>query len=175
MSEGQRLPHWAVGEWLNCDGPLTLDGLRGRVVVVHAFQMLCPACVRHALPQAERLHRQFAGDDLIVVGLHTVFEHHDAMRPAALRAFMHEYRITHPVGIDRHAPGLAIPVTMQRWQLRGTPSLIVLDRAGRVQSHHFGVYDDLPLGVLLGRLLEASAERTSGKGCDDVAGCPVPG
>jgi hypothetical protein len=45
--------------WLNAPQPVTLDDLLGRVVVLHAFQMLCPGCVSHGLPQALRIHRLF--------------------------------------------------------------------------------------------------------------------
>jgi hypothetical protein len=105
------------------------------------------------VPQAERVHRALAGKDLIVIGLHTVFEHHQAMGTEALRAFLHEYRITHPIGIDQPVPDQRIPTTMQRWELQGTPSLILLDRAGRVRLNRFGRVEDLELGLMLGRLL----------------------
>ena len=45
-------PDLQVAEWINNDGPVTLLGLRGKVVVLEAFQMLCPGCVAHGLPQA---------------------------------------------------------------------------------------------------------------------------
>ena len=35
-------PSWSTTEWLNTPEPLTLEQLRGRVVLLHAFQMLCP-------------------------------------------------------------------------------------------------------------------------------------
>lgn len=153
MQANKPPPEWQVTDWLNADRPLELAEYKGRVVVVHAFQMLCPGCVQHAIPQAERVHRTLAGEDLAVIGLHTVFEHHEAMDAEALRAFLHEYRITHPVGIDTPVPGQRIPATMQRWDLQGTPSLILLDRAGRVRLNRFGRVDDLELGTMLGRLL----------------------
>lgn len=37
-----------VDTWLNTDTPLTLADLRCRVVLIEAFQMLCPACVSHS-------------------------------------------------------------------------------------------------------------------------------
>ncbi len=52
-----------------------------QVVVLHAFQMLCPGCVLHGTPLAQRIHDQFRAEDLTVIGLHSVFEHHDAMGP----------------------------------------------------------------------------------------------
>lgn len=45
-------PPLQVSEWLNTPQPISLAPLRGRVVVLHAFQMLCPACVAHGLPPA---------------------------------------------------------------------------------------------------------------------------
>jgi hypothetical protein len=147
------LPAWQVSEWLNTATPPTLAGLRGQVVVVHAFQMLCPGCVAHGLPQARRIAQVFAGRDVAVLGLHTVFEHHAVMTPAALRVFLQEYRITFPVGIDRAAPVGELPLTMAAWGLQGTPSLLLFDRLGRLRLQHFGHLEDLPLGLALGQLL----------------------
>ena len=146
-------PELAVDRWLNHAGALDLAGLTGEVVVIEAFQMLCPGCVAHGLPQAQRIQRTFGGE-LTVLGLHTVFEHHDAMGPVSLEAFLHEYRIDFPVGIDRHEPDDDIPTTMRRYQLSGTPSLLVVDRSGRLRLHAFGQVDDLALGAVLGRLLD---------------------
>lgn len=148
-----RAPALEVSLWLNADGPITLDGLRGRVVVVEAFQMLCAACVAHGIPQAIKIHNSFSRDDLLVLGLHTVFEHHAVMGPEALQVFMQEYGIPFPVGVDRAAPGSAIPVTMQTYGLRGTPSVLVIDRQGALRLTHFGRLDDLRMGALLGQLV----------------------
>jgi hypothetical protein len=45
-------PEWSISSWINTPAPISLASLRGRVVVVHAFQMLCPGCVSHGIPQA---------------------------------------------------------------------------------------------------------------------------
>ncbi len=143
-------------EWLN-GPPQDLAELRGRVVMVETFQMLCPGCVSHGLPQAQRVYRAFPRDQVVVLGLHTVFEHHDVMGRDALAAFLSEYRIEFPVGIDRHEDG-PIPVTMGRYQLRGTPSTLLVDRAGRLRHSLFGAVDDLALGTYLGGLLAESPQ-----------------
>ncbi len=149
-------PALVVSEWLNVDVPPTLAALRGEVVVIEAFQMLCPGCVSHGLPQAQRIQSAF-GRDLVVLGLHTVFEHHAAMTPVALAAFLHEYRITFPVAVDAPVPGDAIPATMRRYGLRGTPSLLVVDRGGRLRISTFGSADDLAVGAALARLIDEPA------------------
>jgi len=64
--------------------------------------MLCPGCGRQALPQLARIQETFSTDDVVVLGLHTVFEHHAVQGSReAIAAFLHEYRYTFPVGIDR--------------------------------------------------------------------------
>ena len=146
-------PELAITRWFNTADNPTLEDLRGEVVVIEAFQMLCPGCVSHGLAQAKRIQHTFC-DDITVLGLHCVFEHHDAMTPVSLEAFLHEYRITFPVGVDADAPGVTLPITMGRYQLRGTPSLVLIDRAGRIRLNAFGQIDDLAVGAILARLID---------------------
>ena len=152
---GRPAPPWVTQQWFNSDGAVQLADLRGKVVVLHAFQMLCPACVLQGLPQAQRVHATFAPQDVAVIGLHTVFEHHSAMTPVSLAAFLHEFRIGFPVGVD--APGNdgrnPIPLTMQAYGMQGTPSLVLIDRHGRVRHHAFGAQDDLLLGAAIAALV----------------------
>ena len=165
-------PELAITRWFNTANDLTLAGLTGEVVVIEAFQMLCPGCVSHGLPQAKRIQHAF-GDAVTVLGLHCVFEHHDAMTPVSLEAFLYEYRITFPVGVDAHDPGGALPITMGRFQLRGTPSLVVIDRAGRIRLSAFGQIDDLVVGATLARLIDEPLSDPEAA-CDPDVGCPAP-
>ena len=152
---GTTAPAWSVREWFNAPRGLALADLRGRVVVLHAFQMLCPGCVQHGLPQAQRVHAAFAPDEVAVIGLHTVFEHHAAMTPVALAAFLHEWRVRFPVGVDAPAEDAqdAVPRTMRRYGLQGTPSLLLIDRTGDLRLHAFGAVDDLVVGAAVATLL----------------------
>jgi len=159
-------PPLQVSQWLNSLKPISLEGLQGRVVVLHTFQMLCPGCVSHGLPQALRIHRLFPQDKVRVIGLHTVFEHHDVMGHQALRVFLDEYRIPFPVGIDKADPASPVPLTMRAYGLRGTPSVVI-----------FGQIDDLQLGVVIGQLLaESSLNATvdaaaSAIACNSLSAC----
>jgi hypothetical protein len=146
-------PEWQTSRWFNAREPLGPALLRGRVVLMHAFQMLCPGCVSHGVPQAERVHRRFSGEGVVVVGIHTVFEHHEAMTPVALEAFLHEYRVTHPVAVDLAVPGETMPATMGVYGMQGTPTTILIDRSGRIRLQALGGVDDLQLGLSLGTLL----------------------
>jgi len=155
MATAITLPEIDATEWLNTEQPLTLAGLRGRVVAIEAFQMLCPGCVEHGLPQAQRIAHTFRQDDVAVIGLHCVFEHHDAMPPLALRAFMHEYRICFPVAVDTPGTGM-LPQTMQAWALEGTPTLLLVDRQGRLRARHFGKISDMAVGAEIMALVTES-------------------
>lgn len=148
-----------VSHWFNTDQDINLAGLQGQVVVIEAFQMLCPGCVLHGLPLAQKVQKTFESDNLTVLGLHTVFEHHAAMSPISLEAFLHEYRITFPVGVDT-AGDSSIPKTMEAFQMRGTPSMLLIDKAGALRSRHFGEVNELRLGAEIATLLgEALAEE----------------
>ncbi len=145
----------SVSQWFNTDSAVTLEQLKGRVVIVGAFQMLCPGCVAHSIPQLKKLHEISRDLPLTVIGLHTVFEHHQAMQPHALEAFIHEYRLTFPVGVAAYEENSLMPKTMEDWHMRGTPSTFVFSANGELCLHQFGHVDDLPLGIFVGQLLTA--------------------
>jgi hypothetical protein len=161
MSSPLSLADLRIAEWLPAHGtstPPALDAaaLRGRVVVILAFQMLCPGCVAHALPLAARVRRIFPAERVAVIGLHTVFEHHEAMTPTALRAFAHEYRLPFALGVDTPGGG-PIPQSMRRFAMRGTPSWLLFDAEGRLRSQAFGEIDALALGAGIADLLHEAA------------------
>ena len=176
----QPAPELDVAEWLNSNKDVELADLRGKVVLIEAFQMLCPGCVTGGLPMAQKAREIFKPADLVVLGLHTVFEHHEAQgTKAALTAFLHEYRIKFPVGIDRHNGDEPLPNTMRAYQMRGTPTTILIDRQGRLRWQHFGQVEDMVIGAQIMELL-AEAEFSTATGttpaspsdCDEN-GCPV--
>ena len=140
--------------WFNTDRPLLLSGLRGRVVVLAAFQVLCPNSIGGGIPQAQKIYETFEPKDVAVIGLHATFEHHDAFSPAVLKAFIHEYRLKFPIALDQPSPTSPIPHTMERYKMRGTPSLVLIDRHGLVRKHSFGAVDDLRIGAEIGALTQ---------------------
>ena len=95
----------------------------------------------------------------MVIGLHTVFEHHAAMTPVSLQAFLHEYRVAFPVGVDAPSADARdpMPTTMRAYGMRGTPSLMLIDRNGHLRRHTFGAEDDLALGAAIAALIAEPA------------------
>ena len=184
-TEPRIAPPLSVSAWLNTTAAPTLEGLRGSVVLIEAFQMLCPGCVSHGLPQAQRVQEAFGDKGVVVLGLHTVFEHHGVQGSReALEAFTHEYRLSFPIGLDLPRPEGGIPTTMHRYRMRGTPTQLLIDREGRLRCHRFGSVPDLALGCDIGTLLKEEAtdpaEPAGPSAGDEVdpsctdGACPAP-
>jgi hypothetical protein len=53
------------------------------------------------------------------------------------------YRLKFPIALDQPNPASPIPHTMERYKMRGTPSLVLIHRHGLVRKHAFGAVDDL--------------------------------
>ena len=154
-------PELQVQTWYNTDQPLLLSGLRDRVVVLVAFQVLCPQSLSWGIPQAKRIYETFESSDVAVIGLHATFEHHDAYSPAVLKASIHEYRLKFPIALDQPNSASPIPHTMERYKMRGTPSLVLIDKQGLVRKHAFGAVDDLRIGAEIGALTQEPAKSAS--------------
>jgi cytochrome c biogenesis protein CcdA/thiol-disulfide isomerase/thioredoxin len=96
-------PNFAgITTWLNTPGgkPLTLRGLRGKVVLVDFWTYSCINCQR-TLPHVEAWYRKYAKDGFVVVGVHTpefAFEHVVSNVKAQASALGVHY----PVAIDNN-------------------------------------------------------------------------
>lgn len=163
MAPEWRAAEWRTTDWFNTPEPLTLAALRGRVVMVCVFQMLCPGCVSQGLPQAQRVAGLFQPSDVAVIGLHSVFEHHAAQGTReALAAFLHEYRIRFPVAIDQ-PDGTSLPWTMRTYAFEGTPTTLLYDREGRLRRQTLGHVPDLQLGAEIMALIGERAAMPAGE------------
>jgi hypothetical protein len=79
------------------------------------------------------------------------------MTPVSLAAFLHEFRVGFPVAVDRPGGDGPIPATMAAYGMRGTPTLILIDRLGRLRKHKFGREDDMQAGADIATLLAEPA------------------
>ena len=73
---GKPSPEIQVETWVQGD-PVNLSSLSGRVVLIEVFQVNCPGCFVHALPQVLHLHQAYHDQGLTVIGLATAFEDFD--------------------------------------------------------------------------------------------------
>lgn len=176
--KAQLPPDLEVRQWFNTEMPIPLAESRGKVVAIEAFQMLCPGCITHGIPQAQRIHAAFPESEVAVIGLHTVFEHHEAMEPVSLQAFLFEFGINFAVAVDAAGENNPIPKTMRAWGLRGTPTLWLLDRKGHLRSTHLGQTHDMAVGAEIATLISqqgGSTAQPSSEGLNIFGVCHLDG
>ncbi len=147
-------PEWVISEWINSDG-LALKNLRGKVVIIDFFQLWCPGCNKFSGPLMEKWKQKYSNrKDIQLVGIHTVFEGHSQQTPKRLRQYVKEKNITYPVGIDDYVSNQKLPETMIRYQTRGTPEIVIIDKNGKIRFQHFGSFSSDVVEKLIDTLLD---------------------
>ncbi|WP_266182896.1 redoxin domain-containing protein [Dyella humicola] len=134
-----------ANRWLNSP-PLSLEKLRGKVVLVEFWARECINCI-HVLPHTKALYEKYGKDGLVVVGVHTP-EYDEERDARSLQAALNEFSITWPVAVDNDS---------RIWNAYGNrywPAIYLIDRDGRIVYSHFGEgdYEDTEkrVQVLLG-------------------------
>ena len=107
--------------WLNTAGPIHLEELRGKIVLLDFWTYCCINC-HHILPDLAALEKKYK-NELVVIGVHTAkFE---AERETEnIRKKVHEYGIKHPVIND------ANQVIWNRFGANSWPTLVLIDAKG---------------------------------------------
>ena len=125
--------------------PISLESLRGRVVVVNFWASWCvPACYDEA-PSLERAWRAYRDRGVVLVGVNI----QDKEEPA--RRFLDRFGHTFP-----NAPDPAGRVSVD-YGVYGVPETFFIDRTGRVRFKHVGAVTDEILKQQLDKLLAEPA------------------
>jgi hypothetical protein len=147
------------------DRPLPLTHLGDRAVLLVAFQVPCPKSLSrgisqlHGFPQAQRSFDFFAPTDVAVIGRHATFEHRDTVGPAAVTDCIQEFRLKFPIALDENSANDPILSTMERYNMRGAPSLRLIDKPGLLRTHSVGPVDDLRIGAQIGARTQEPVTR----------------
>ena len=125
--------------------PVSLESLRGQVVVVNFWASWCyPACYEEA-PVLERGWREYRDRGVIVLGVDI------QDKTEAAEKFIRDLGLTFP-----NAPDPAGKVSVD-FGVYGVPETFFVDRAGRIRAKHVGAVTDRVLREQLDRLLEEPA------------------
>lgn len=121
-----------ITAWINAN-PLTMQSLRGKVVVVEFWTFACINCI-HVEPYVKAWYDRYESAGLVVVGVHTPelsFERDlSNVRDAVVKA-----GIRYPVAFD---PAYA---TWNAFRNGAWPSLYFIDRSGQIRHSHGGEGD----------------------------------
>ncbi len=115
--------------WINSP-PLHPSDLAGKVVVYDFWTYSCVNCVR-TLPYLRQWHDRYAGDGLLIVGVHSpefAFEHARANVEAATRRL----GVTWPVALDNQK------TIWDTFNTANWPTKYVADREGHIRYKHIG-------------------------------------
>jgi cytochrome c biogenesis protein CcdA/thiol-disulfide isomerase/thioredoxin len=118
-----------IAEWINSK-PLSLQQLRGKVVLIDFWTYSCVNCLR-TLPHVKAWDRAYRKDGLVVVGVHSpefAFER----VPGNVRAAVRKLGIRYPVALDNDF------ATWRAYANEYWPAKYLIDRTGRVRYVHFG-------------------------------------
>ena len=118
-----------INNWIN-SAPLTMQSLRGKVVLVEFWTYDCINCI-HVIPHMKQLHERYASQGLVVVGVHTPEFGHERVL-ANVRRAVERYDIRYPVAQDNGYK------TWNAYGNRYWPAQYLIDRQGRVVYSHFG-------------------------------------
>jgi thiol-disulfide isomerase/thioredoxin len=122
-------PEISSGEWINSE-PLTLQTLRGRVVLIEFWTFACYNC-RNTLPTLKTWDARYRDKGLTVIGVHTPEQ--DVERNIdSLRREVASLDIKYPVVSDNDY------ATWKSYKVEAWPTLFVLDKQGHVRWTHEG-------------------------------------
>jgi thiol-disulfide isomerase/thioredoxin len=125
-----------IQTWLNSP-PLTMAGLRGKVVLIDFWTYSCINCLR-TLPYVTRWYDTYKDKGLVVVGVHTPefpFERETRNVETAIRRF----GIKYPVAQDNAY------ATWKAYHNEYWPAEYLVDQKGNIVLEHFGEghYDEM--------------------------------
>lgn len=118
-----------ITHWINSD-PLTMEQLRGKVILVEFWTYDCINCLR-TLPYVKQWHERYRDQGLVVIGVHTPEYAHEKVI-ANVEEAVERLGITYPVAQDNG---------YRTWNAFGNrywPALYLIDQDGRIVYQHFG-------------------------------------
>ena len=128
-------PEWRNQSWLNVDHPLTIAGLRGRVVLLNFWVFTCYNCT-NTVPSLVDFDRKYRDQGLTLIGIHTpefppyAGEHDRANVERALQ----RYGIRYPNAQDNDSR------TWNLYGIRYWPSFVLIDKRGDIRYEGYGEF-----------------------------------
>lgn len=112
--------------WLNTDHALSLEEVRGHVVVLDFWTYGCINCL-HVMPMLARLEERFAAEPMVVIGVHAA-KFPGERDPDRVRRAVARLGIRHPVVVDAEMR------LWSRYAVRSWPTLVVLRPDGTIAA-----------------------------------------
>ncbi len=125
-----RAPELAGGRsWLNTEKPLSIAGLKGKVVLLDFWTYGCINCI-HIIPELKKLEEKYS-NNLVVIGVHSA-KFDNEKDTENIRKIVLRYGIEHPVVNDADFK------IWDAYAIKAWPGLVVIDPNGYVIKTLFG-------------------------------------
>jgi thiol-disulfide isomerase/thioredoxin len=142
-------PNFAgIDGWVN-SSPLTMSGLRGKVVLIDFWTFSCVNCVR-TIPHLKVLYDAYKDDDFVIVGVHSP-EFDFEKVTANVSAAVTRLGVTWPVAIDSQM------ATWNAYHNEYWPAEYLIDQQGRIAYKSFGEGDYAATDAAVASLLKVTA------------------
>ena len=127
---GAKAPDFQViANWINSQ-PLTMEELRGRVVLVDFWTYTCVNCIR-TMPYLKDWHAKYASQGLVIVGVHSPeFEFEKLTENVTENA--RDFGLEYPIAQDNEFE------TWRAYRNRYWPAKYLVDQEGVIRYTHFG-------------------------------------
>lgn len=117
-----RAPELTGGSgWLNTDRPLSIAGLKGKVILLDFWTYGCINCM-HIIPDLKRLEAKYP-NQLVVIGVHSA-KFKNEKETENIRRIILRYELEHPVYNDSEFS------VWQSYGVRAWPTQVLIDPAG---------------------------------------------
>ena len=143
------------GEWFNSK-PLTLAGLRGKVVIVDFWTYTCINCQR-TFPYLKKWWNTYRDSGLVIIGVHAPEFEFEKNKDNLAQAIT-DFGLTYPIVQDNDFS------TWRAYDNRYWPAKYIIDKDGVIRYTHFGEggYDETEK-IIQDLLKEAGAQNVSSK------------
>lgn len=131
-------------DWINVASPLTIEQLRGKIVIFDFWTYGCINCI-HMIPTLRALEEKY-GDALVVIGVHSAkFENEG--ETGNIRQIVQRYELEHPVINDSDF------LVWRTYGVQAWPTFVILDPRGNVLARQAGeipfeAFDGLLTGMV---------------------------
>ncbi len=126
-----RAPSFPEGlKWFNTDKPLSLEMLKGHIVLLDFWTYCCINCM-HILPDLEYLEEKFKDRSFVIIGVHTPKFFNERI-DKHLHSAINRYEIKHPVVSDINHE------IWQNYSVKAWPTFILIGADGKIAASTSG-------------------------------------
>lgn len=119
-----------IYKWLNSQGPITMESLEGKVVLVDFWTYTCINCIR-TLPHVTGWYEKYKDKNFTIIGVHTP-EFEFEKKTENVEMAIKQYKINYPVAQDNDYK------TWNAYNNRYWPAKYLIDAKGNLRKFHFG-------------------------------------